>query len=149
MVDHAARKEFAELLRHFIAGRITNLEFDQRGEDLTETEDAALRFIYRQVWYLYDDFSEHRMVGDHKIDKAGRHEIARWILFLQNDLEYQWLYASPCHAWRHLISVLTFNLFSAFREPSYKDFGHVEVWPFYQIEDFESALRFPKLLAGT
>ena len=148
MIDYAARKELAELLRHFIAGRVTNLEFDGREEEWSNSEDAALWLVFHKAWHLYDDFSEHRMTGDWRINKEGRREIARWILFLQTDLEYQWCYSTPQQAWWHLISVITFNLFPAFREPSYKDLGDSDVWPFYRRDDFDRAVRSPKLLAG-
>lgn len=88
------------------------------------------------------------MDGPYKLDKRGRRIVARWILFLQNDLEYEWPFPEGRHNLRRLIAILTFGVFPRFREPAYKDLGDYEVWPFFRVEDYERALRSPKLLCG-
>jgi hypothetical protein len=88
------------------------------------------------------------MNGSHKLDKNGKRTVARWILFLQNDLEYEHPCSTLRHKLRRLTTVLTFGKFSRFREPALKDLGDHEVWPFFRVGDYERALRSPKLLCG-
>lgn len=150
MVDISARRQYGELLRHFFAARCTNDEYEERAEKLgaEETHDAALGLIWCEVWTTYDDFSEHRMNGPYKLDKSGKRTVARWILFLQNDLEYEYPHSTLRHKLRRLVTILTFGKFPRFREPPLKDLGDCEVWPFFRVEDYECALRSPKLLCG-
>lgn len=91
MVDREARRTYAELVRQFISGRMTNDEYEERFEQLKlENLDPAVDKIFYQVWGLYDDYSTHRMTGDHHLDKAGRRRIAQAILFLQTEEHYCW-----------------------------------------------------------
>jgi len=148
MIDRKSRIHLGELLRHFVAGRLNNFDFEEKVEDV-DWSDAAVGAVALESWGLYDDLRKHTLTGIWKIDKKGRRVIARWILFLQTDLEYEWPYPTIKHDWRRVITVLTFGLFPEFREPAYRDLGNYDVWPFFRVEDFEQALRTPKLLAGT
>ncbi|WP_428740105.1 hypothetical protein, partial [Sulfurimonas sp.] len=88
MVDLSTRTEFAEQIRHLVSGQISNDEFEDR---LPESKDKAIREIFwNGVWGLYDDLKEHKLRGPFRIDKKYRGDIARWILFLKSDLEYEW-----------------------------------------------------------
>ena len=150
MIDMTARRQYGELLRHFFAARCTNDEYEERAEKLgvKDTHDDALVLIWCEVWLTYDDFSEHRMDGARKLDKNGKRIVARWILFLQNDLEYEYPYSTLRHKLRRLITVLTLSKLPGFREPALKDLGAHEVWPFFRVEDYKRALCSPKLLCG-
>ena len=55
MIDKKGRKKFAELLRHFAAGRITNDEFEDTwpGMDLKIYDDKGLNAIVDSSWCLY------------------------------------------------------------------------------------------------
>jgi len=91
MVDYEARREYAELLRQFISGRMTNAEYESRYEKIKpHADDRAVAEVYHQVWFLYDDIQTQRMTGQHRLDRAGHREIAKTILFLQNGQEYVW-----------------------------------------------------------
>lgn len=85
-----ARRAYAELLRHFIAGRLTNDEYEDRLDELFKMHgrDRACEDIFAAVWHLYDDLSVHRMDGRHAIGKALRRRIAGWIVFLRSELPY-------------------------------------------------------------
>ena len=148
MIDRTARTQLGELLRHFVAGRLNNFDFEERVE-IIEWNDAAVGAVALESWGLYDDFQKHTLAGKWRIDKAGRRIIARWILFLQTDLEYEWPYPTIKHDWRRIITILTFGLSPKFREPAYPELGDHDVWPFFRVEDYEKAQRTPKLLAGT
>lgn len=88
MVDRSARNILAELIHQFAAGRVENFDFENR---VPESEDFAIREIgWCGCWPLYDDFRTHRMVGKWRIPDESRPEIAKWILFLHSDYEYEW-----------------------------------------------------------
>ena len=88
MIDRASRDALAELARHFLAGRITNRELEN---SLPSSRDRAIRQIWwNALWGLYDDFHEHRLVGRYYIPRDSRADLARCILFLKTDLEYEW-----------------------------------------------------------
>ena len=150
MVETTLRRQYGELLRHFFAARCTNFQYEVRAAKLgaEDARDAALGLIWCEVWTTYDDFSEHKMDGARKLRKSDRRIVARWILFLQNDLKYEWPSPTWKHDLRRLITVLTFGIFPRFREPAYKELGNYEVWPFLRVEDFQNARRSPKLLCG-
>ena len=100
MIDISTRRQYGELLRHFFAARCTNHEYEERAEKLGAEEtydDDAIGLIWCEVWTAYDDLSTHRMSGAHKLDKVGKRTVARWILFLQNDLEYEWPHPTIKH----------------------------------------------------
>ena len=91
MVDREPRRKYAELIRQFISGRMTNDEYEDRFEAIeVSRDDHAVSEIYRQVWFLYDDFKTHRMTGKHRLNNAGRRQTAQIVLFLQSDREYNW-----------------------------------------------------------
>ncbi len=150
MVETTTRRQYGQLLRHFFVARCTNDEYEERAEKLgaEDTHDAALGLIWCKVWLTYDDFSEHRMNELYKLDKNRKRTVARWILFLQNDLEYEYPCVTLRHTLRRLMTILTFGKFTCFREPALKDLGDSEVWPFFRVEDYERALHSPKLLGG-
>lgn len=91
-----ARRAYAELLRHFASGRVTNFEFEEQGEQIERTfgADAAVNVIDAAAWYLYDDLKEHRLGEGGRDVSETRREIGRWILFLRSDLP-----APETHRW--------------------------------------------------
>jgi hypothetical protein len=78
IVDKKARRQLAELLRHFVAGLMTNDEF------------AVRQVLTEGAWFLYDDLHEHRLTGKYRVNARDRSHVARWILFLESDLPYEW-----------------------------------------------------------
>ncbi|MHC4153518.1 MAG: DUF1707 domain-containing protein [Planctomycetota bacterium] len=88
MVDREARDKTAELLRHFAAGRITNDEFEDGLP--SKSKDPAIGGICWAAWFLYDDLKEHKLIRRHAVTKDGKRHIARWVVFLKSDLEYEW-----------------------------------------------------------
>lgn len=96
MVDWEARRKYAEIIRQFISGRMTNGEYEARFEAIQhDAKDLAISAVYYELWFLHDDIKTHRMTGAHRLDRENRRIIARIVLFLQSATEYQW----PNHAW--------------------------------------------------
>jgi hypothetical protein len=53
--------------------------------------DPAVQEIYcRGLSGLYSDLHEHRLVGRYRLSREVRREVARAILFLKSDLDYEW-----------------------------------------------------------
>jgi hypothetical protein len=87
MIDHDARGRVSELLRHLVSGQITNDGFEAA---LPEgSADRAVREVSSEAWYLCGDLREHRLVGKERLAPEARIHVARTILFLQSDLEYE------------------------------------------------------------
>lgn len=110
MIDRSARNTLAELIHLFIAGRIENFDFENR---VPESEDFAIREIWWcGCWPLYDDFRSHRLAGKWRIPDESRPEIAKWILFLHSDYEYEWKPQTwPGNPGGSLLRLLTFGSF--------------------------------------
>jgi len=127
MIDRKARDELAVLVKAFLAGRITNFEYEDR---CPVSEDRIIKEVNDYVWLYYDDFKEHNMPKG-SFSLSSKKEFGRMILFLNSDLEYMW----PDEP--SLTSKLK-KLFTAaapVQSRKVKDFdfynsGDVNVWPF-------------------
>lgn len=79
------RHQYAELLRHFISGRMTNFEYEDRASELRMADDSVWD-IYKVVWHLYCDIREHRMTDPDRRQPAHvRRVVARFVVFLRSD----------------------------------------------------------------
>ena len=88
MIDRQARDLTAELIRHLVSGQITTDQFEDR---LPNSADRAIQEVYSSGPYLlYSDDDEHKLVGDDAVPREAIPDVARWILFLKSDLEYEW-----------------------------------------------------------
>ena len=150
MVDRKARNKFAELLRHFASGQITNGELE--GQIPLPSKNLAIKEIR---WFaacpLYEDIDEHTFTEEYSLSDDERREIAKCILFLKTDQEYQW----PQHsALKELLAALKY-LFGFGHVPIYcaKELldaaaGDLEAWPFIHLKDLETTRKRPPYLAG-
>jgi hypothetical protein len=155
MVDRVRRDRFAELLRHFGAGRLTNDEFvDLQRQILDDPAwpDEALRAMAVRAWSLYDDTQTHRLRGRRALTREGRREFARWIIFLHSDLEYEWPRSDIPSTWALLANMLTLGWSWRNRRREevrrLRSIGELDVWPFMRQADFKRALENPRLLSG-
>src|SRR5436190_23104801 len=88
MIDRTARNRAAETIRRFVCGQITNKEFIRRYPD--SKHDPVISALDDTVWCLYDDIRTHKLSGDYALTKEFKSEVARWLLFLYSDAEYEW-----------------------------------------------------------
>ena len=149
MVDRKARDEFAELLRHFVAGQITNDAFE---DQVPFSKDLAIFEIWwLAAWPLYDDFKEHTLTEEYRASDDERREIAKCVLFLKTDQEYQWPRHSTLKAFlmdlKFLISFGRAGVYSS-KELLDATAGDLEMWPFIHPKNLETARRRPPYLAG-
>ena len=138
MIDRISRDKLAETLRQYVSGRVSNDTLD----DLeTNNKDYGVKAIKDAAWFLYDDLYEHKAIGKHRIDKDNRHEVSKWIVFLQSDEEYLWPRPSM---FQKICSILTLGFYKSYHSNN----GEKEAWPFFTKESLESALKKPKLFSG-
>jgi hypothetical protein len=83
-----SRDQFAEILRQFASGRLTNDEFEDGYNELPC--DSVVNDIFRFVWMFYDSMSTHRLRGSYRLSLAQRQVFARCVLFLKSGLPYDW-----------------------------------------------------------
>lgn len=146
MIDRSSRDKTAELLRHLISGQITNFDFE---EQLPSSKDAAIEAITSSAWCFYDDFEKHKLKGNKALSKDLKKKLARWIMFLYTDLEYEWppISAPGLRPLNH--SLISRLLGNPAKERKFMIFGEYEVWPFISKKAFLDATKIPRLLAGT
>ena len=91
MVNREARRTYAELVRQFISGRMTNDEYEEKFKVMElGDKDTAVDRVFNEVWFLYDDFKTHRLTGNYRLNASGHRKIAQVVLFLHGDQEYLW-----------------------------------------------------------
>jgi hypothetical protein len=145
MIDKEARKQAAEIVRHFITGQMTNFDFE---ETRPTSKDDVIWAIWQSLWCFYDDFSEHKLAGTWRLPQETKAEMTRWIMFLHGDEEYEW----PAISWPG-VRPLAHGFFSRLfkgpeREQKFMQAGDYSVWPFISVKSYEQAKRNPVLLAG-
>lgn len=176
MVDNLRRKKLALHLRHLSTGQISNDEFEERiSEDVTygwlpeqyyrakesKTDDPVIRPILEFSWCLYNDTYNHKLTAKHKLSDEQTKEIARFILFLHSDLEYDWTYVdltNPIFRFSFtdiLKSIITlgqhYRDLNLKREEEFelmKKTGDFELWPFKTRTEYEEQLKRQPFLKG-
>ncbi len=126
---------------------MSNDEFETR--EPLESLDSAICAVSERAWCLYDDLHTHRLTGRWKVAGDGRDTIARWILFLETDLEYTWpptLLGRPL--FQHpLRCIVTFGAAIGERQPAYQSAGDPKIWPFSTRDDYDRALKHPTIFS--
>lgn len=150
VIDLSSRRHLAEGLRHLAAGRITNQDFERRyARSAMRSKDPGVRHIYETAWHLYSDFETYRLIGDHRLDRKTRREVARCILFLRSMRPYEW--PAPSR-WNELawlpVHLVTLGLSSRLQRNRWCKSGEFSVWPFRRWTDYRAALRVPVYLRG-
>ncbi len=176
MVDKERRKKLAFHLRHLSIGLISNDEFEDRiMDDVTygwlpeqyyrakesKIDDPVIRPILEFTWCLYDDTFNHSLKGDYKLSDVQIKEIARYILFLHSDIEYDWTYidlTNPVFRFSFtdiLKSIITlgqhYRDLNLRREEEFelmKKTGDFDFWPFKTKSDYEDQLKKQPFLNG-
>lgn len=149
-IDRESRRHAARLLRWFVAGRITNDEFESKVCALP-TRDPAISRLFIAAWHYYDDFYEHRLTGVHGLTAGQRLDFARWILFLHTGNE---LPTMPKQQSIEFLDIVTFGASFARRrrrqmsELSRKSQPSLRYFPFSSKQGFEDAKRMNLFLCG-
>ncbi len=161
-VDLPARRRCAQLTRQFASGRLTNDEFE---DAIPASRDAAIDEVAQFAWGFYDDFSEHRLRGGHRLSKLQRQMFARCVLFLKTELRYdhprraKWLWGAQAQRgpdWRVVLPSFcrtareSGQRMERAQDRRLKRTGMIDdrIWPFRCMQDYKAALKEPPYLAG-
>jgi len=148
MIDRNARDQLAESIRHLGAGRITNVEFEERV--LVTSPDPAIQAVFLGgPWLLYSDLWPYYLRGRDKVARIVRREAARWVLFRKTDLIYEWPvdHKFSVVLWLPL-NIITFGMAARLRQRSFERKGDFSVWPFIRHADYDLALKMPPYLSA-
>ena len=151
MIDRTARKQLASCLRQLLARQITNDEFEW-ALPRCRSHDGVIAPIESRAWTFYSDMHEHRI--DRELARAVREDVARWILFLQHDLEYRWPRGPwdcfPIHNWPlNLLTLGWWEWRKARQVRQWEKHGDLGVWPFLTRSELSAACAQPKFLIGS
>ena len=175
MIDKVRRKNLAFHLRQFSVGLTSNDDFESavmddvsdgwlpeqyyRSKSAKNDDDPIIRPMLELCWGLYDDTRNHKLVRGDALSKESLKIIARSILFLTSEKEYEWPYFNTNNpllrfSWEDLIlSILTLGHHYRDKKEehiiSYYEWqksGEYEVWPFLKKSDYEDQLKFPPFL---
>jgi hypothetical protein len=178
MIDKERRRKLSFHLRHLSVGLITNDAFEEAMMDEVsdgwlpeqyyrskkvkeESEDLIIKPMLELCWGLYDDTRQHKLIESTKLTDDALKIIARCILFLLSDKEYEWPYFdinNPLLKFslkELILSVLTLGHHYRNKKEehiiSYYEWqksGDFEVWPFYRNSDYQHELKNPPFLNG-
>ena len=143
MINLAARKIYAQHLRAYFTGRITNREYEDR---IPGDVDSAIDYIESYfVWPEYDDFKTHyRNLKD--LTPTGKETLKRILLFLYTDLPFEW---PPCVGDRPGLSDwLTFGRAGRRHDrmkQAFDSYGSEETFPFRNKAELCSELSLPRV----
>ena len=141
MVDRQARDIAAAVIRQFIDGIITNVEYERKFP--RNKQDPALWAVDSHMWFYFSDVSEHTLTGKHALNDEGLAFFERCILFLRTDLEFDW--PTPRISLKYtIIRLLGFGWALKRQEEKHememRAIGDTEVWPFLKKTDYEKAV---------
>lgn len=150
MIDREARDELSLLAKRFIAGRITNFDYETNSPF---SKDRVIEIVDDYLFLFCNEFKEHNLSkGD--LPKTTKKELARILLFLNSDYEYEW----PKRKWtfnnfRRLFRLTKSLQGLRIRDWEYHNAGDLSVWPFthrkhMMLEASKSRIGLSLTLAG-
>ena len=153
MIERSERRRIALLLRRLASGRITTDDYDAERPD--NSPDLAAQAVGDAGWMLYSDSHTHRLMGRHALSPVARRDVARCVLFLQSDLEYEWPPEPKYTPRQALVLLATLGLVdsgmrarrAAWRRGMQPAVG-TGIWPFRRRSDLTRALGAPRFLSG-
>ncbi len=134
MIDRSARNKLAELLRSLAAGIITNDEFE---DSIPESSDSAISEVFfKGGWLLYSDMKEYKLKEKDALELIVKKEVAKWVLFLKSNYEYNWPSVSFTQRVLHVISL---GFLGTTYAKAWSSAGDVDAWPFLKAEHITKA----------
>lgn len=172
MVDKERRKKLAFHLRQLSVGLISNDEFAEAimedvsdgwplsqiyNSDLSKSGDLVFGPMLMYCWGLYSENRNYSMVGADALSKDELALVARCILFLRSDREYEWPYFDTRSFFLKdlFLSIITlgYHFYKRRKEhkrsfEEWKKSGDFDLWPFYSKAEYADQLNNPSFLAG-
>lgn len=176
MVDIQKRKKLAIHLRHLSVGLLSNDDFESSILDDVSSgwlpeeyyrskeakyDDRIIKPMLEWCWGLYSDTRNHKLIGRDALPEEVLKTIARCILFLQTDKEYEWPYFDSSNSLLRfslgeiVISILSLGQYLRDKKKEkgkkfeeFKKFGDYHVWPFHLQTEYEEHLKQHPFLVG-
>ena len=178
MVDKERRKKLALHLRHLSVGVITNDDFEnvivddvsdgwlpeqyyRSKQAKSDLEDPIIRPMLELCWGLYDDTRQHTLTKYDALPAESLKIIARCILFLHSDKEYEWAYfdtKGPFFSFslsELILSILTLGHYYRTKRDeltlsyeAWQKTGDYDYWPFIRKADYDDMLTKQPFLNG-
>jgi hypothetical protein len=158
MIDVPRRTMLADATHEYLAGMLTNYEYEKRKSEAAaglNAFDPLLDPMLNHLFYFcfaHGDMDEYRLTHEYKLPIARRREVLRWILFLRSDRNYEW----PPFQWisgplvdlrDSLMSLLTWGYWRKRQRriadeefQRFKLAGDYDIWPFIRRSDYEATL---------
>jgi hypothetical protein len=146
VIDRDARDIAAEVLRSFMEGSISNVEYERRYP--RSKDDLALWEIHFQVWFFYSDIRTHKLTGKYALNVEGRAFLERCIVFLKSNAQFEWP-RQKFRPWRVILRVLGLGRTVKRWEQQEMSIGDQDVWPFINKADYEEAASAGGRIGGT
>jgi len=148
MINKGGRRKLALIARQYLSKSISNFELEA-GEPDAEGDSAISQVFAHGFYNLYSDNENHYCVGKHALTQQERKTVARWLLFLYAEQEYEWPVYNG-NVLSRIVRVLTFSFpdFFKFGSEAFKKRGDFDVWPFLRRADYKRALLNPPFFSG-
>ena len=168
-INRADRNKAVQMLRRYVAGRISD---DELLDKWPRTE-PTLKALYDDcIFQITEHVAWVRKGAKPKLSREAKDALARTILFLNSDEEYLWPRPSPLWKWVYSFAALgavgiglktdwewavlflgTFavgagSVFGYFTQRQFKRAGEWGTWPFFKAPDFQNAKARPRYLTG-
>ena len=127
----------------------------------SDNDDPIIKPILELCWGLYDDTRNHKLVSRDELSTEALKIIARCILFLHSEKEYEWPYFNTNNPLLRfslkdlILSILTLgHHYRNKREEhiisfyEWQKLGEYDVWPFFRKSDYQAELTRQPFLNG-
>lgn len=109
VIDREARNRLGETIESYLDDRLMAFTFDDQIMAISgQTQDETVRIVVQQLWFFYDDCTNHRVV----LSKEAWDYIQRLLLLLDSDAEL----LSEKHrrwTWKQTFAVTALSIFMA------------------------------------
>lgn len=82
MIDRTARNQLISTIELYMNETLSAFQFDD-GMGKINTKDATVNWVIHELWYFYDDVTDHYIIADAKLWNS----LHRLILYLKSDCE--------------------------------------------------------------
>ena len=147
MIDRIARDRLAFKLRRLASGRITNDDYDE--EYPVQSADRGVEAVSYAGWSLYGDLWNYRLRGHYALSAETLRGVARCVLFLHSDAEYEWPVEPSRDVLWWLVHLFTLGRVDTRKWGAWQEWeatGEYSVWPFFRRADLERVAQSPRFL---